>query len=167
MQSDHHSFPTHDCNSIAIVPSFTLRAALSAIQFLICVALTYNDSKIIPRKTCQIPENCQWEWLLVSSSAPGTSSGSSGSPGKFSFYKGRKLPNLVTPQRIDEYVETHILHWEPWSAVIRSSFFRSGHGCTSESSARSPRKFRPQTDVAIVVFREMSKDVVCTWNDFC
>ena len=27
--------------------------------FLICVVLTYNDSRIIPRKTCQIPTNCQ------------------------------------------------------------------------------------------------------------
>ena len=27
--------------------------------FLICVVLTYNDSRMIPRKTCQIPRNCQ------------------------------------------------------------------------------------------------------------
>ena len=27
--------------------------------FLICVVLTYNDSRIIPRKTCQSPKNCQ------------------------------------------------------------------------------------------------------------
>ena len=27
--------------------------------FPICVALTYSDSSIIPRKTCQIPRNCQ------------------------------------------------------------------------------------------------------------
>ena len=43
--------------------------------FLICVALTHTDSRIIPLKTCQIPRNWQCKWLYVSSSAPGTSSG--------------------------------------------------------------------------------------------
>ena len=52
--------------------------------------------------------------FLVSSSAPGTSVGPSGFPVKLLFYTGRTvstvLPNRVPQQRIDDYVETHILH---------------------------------------------------------
>ena len=44
--------------------------------------------------------------------------------------------------------------------VIRSyqvtNSFRFGHDCTSTSSARGPRYFRPQTDILILVFREVS-----------
>ena len=84
--------------------------------FLICVALTYNDSRIIPHKTCQIPRNCECKWLLVSSSAPGTSSGSFGSPGKFLFYTGRTVTtgslSLVPPRRIGDCSAIHFLHSE-------------------------------------------------------
>ena len=84
--------------------------------FLICVVLTYNDSRIIPRKTCPIPRNCQCKWLLVSSSAPRTSSGSSGSLEKFLFYTGMNestvLPSLVPPRHIDDCSSIHFLHWE-------------------------------------------------------
>ena len=67
---------------------------------------------------------CQCEWLLVSSSAPGTSLGSSGSPEKFLFCTGRivatVLPNLVPPRHIDDCFAIHFLHWEfcdpPWSS---------------------------------------------------
>ena len=83
---------------------------------LIWVVLTYHDSMIIPRKTCQIPRNCQCKWLLVSSSAPGTSSGSSGSPKKFSFCTGMivstVLPSLVPRLHIDDCFAIHFLHWE-------------------------------------------------------
>ena len=41
--------------------------------------------------------------------------------------------------------------------------FRSGHDCTAASSARSPRNFCPQTDVAIPVFWRMSK-MLCLHN---
>ena len=48
--------------------------------------------------------------------------------------------------------------------VIRSyqitKIFRSGHDCTSTSSARSPRYFCLQADIAIWVFREVSVDTV-------
>ena len=42
-------------------PFFSLCALLfrQSHLFLICVVLTYHDSRIIPRKTCQIPRNCQ------------------------------------------------------------------------------------------------------------
>ena len=46
--------------------------------------------------------------------APGTSFGSSVSPEMFLFRTGRivttELPNLVPPQRIDDFVVIHILH---------------------------------------------------------
>ena len=43
-----------DCNSTSDVPSFTLRPALSAIQFVSdrCVVLTYNDSRRDLHKLC-------------------------------------------------------------------------------------------------------------------
>ena len=48
-----------------------------------------------------------------------------------------------------------------WSAVIKSpTFFRSGHDCPSTSSARSPRYFRLQADIAIWVFRKVSEDTM-------
>ena len=84
--------------------------------FLICEVLTYSDSRIIPRKTFQIPRDCQCEWLLVSLLAPGTSLGSSGSPGKFLFCTGRTgsigLPSPVAPQHIDDCSAIHFLHLE-------------------------------------------------------
>ena len=55
--------------------------------------------------------------------------------------------------------------------VVRSSLiskmFRSGHDRSSAFSARSPRYFRPQTDMATPVFREMSKNVLFTRYHFC
>ena len=54
--------------------------------------------------------------------------------------------------------------------VIRSDqitkMFRSVHDCTSTSSARSPCNFRPQADVAISVFREVSIDIVLSRTRF-
>ena len=44
---------------------------------------------------------------------------------------------------------------------------RSGHDCTGASHARSPCNFRHQTDIAIPVFREMSKNVVFARYHFC
>ena len=84
--------------------------------FLIWVALTYSDSRVILHNTCKIPWNCERERLLVSSSAPGTSLRSSGSPGKFWFHIGRivttELPNLVPPRHIDDCYAILFFHWE-------------------------------------------------------
>ena len=53
---------------------------------------------------------------IGSSSASGTSLGSSGSPEKFLFYKGRiattELPNLLPSRHIDDWYATHFLHRE-------------------------------------------------------
>ena len=111
--------PTNLCpDGIAIAPQMSLCALLfrQSHVFLICVVLTYNDSRIIPRKTCQIPRNCQCKWLLVSSSAPRTSLGSSGSPGKILICTGMivstVLPSLVPPRHIEDCSAIHFLHWE-------------------------------------------------------
>ena len=77
MESAHHFSSRPDCNSTADVPSLILRTALitNRHSFPICVVLTYNDSKFILHKLCQIPRNCQCKWLLVSLSAPRSSHG--------------------------------------------------------------------------------------------
>ena len=50
-----------------------------------------------------------------------------------------------------------------------SEMFRSGHDCTSTSSARNPRYFRLQADVAIWVLRKVRVDTMLTrtWFHFC
>ena len=105
-----------DCNSTADV-LLSLCALLSQQShlFLICVALTDNDSRILLHTICQILRNCLCKWLLVSSSAPGTSLGSSGFLEKFLCYMGgivtTELPNLVPPRPIDDCYAIHFLHW--------------------------------------------------------
>ena len=103
----------------AIAPQMSLLSLCALLfrqshLFLICVVLTYNVSRIILHKTCQIPRNCQCKWLLVSSSAPGTSLSSCWSPVKFLFYTGRivttELQNLVPQRRIGDCCVIHFLH---------------------------------------------------------
>ena len=54
-----------------------------------------------------------------------------------------------------------------WSAVIKSpKMFRTGHDCTSTSSARSPPYFRPQTDIAILVLRKVRVDTMLTRTQY-
>ena len=99
MESAHHSLSKADCNNTADVPSFTLRNALSHL-FLICVAL-YHDSRLVLQKLCRIPKNSQFQWLKVSSSAPGTSMSTSGSSGKFLLYIYIRFPTRETDVRED------------------------------------------------------------------
>ena len=168
MESAHHSLSKADCNNTADVPSFTLRNALSHL-FLICVAL-YHESRLVLHKLCQIPKNSQYKWLMVSSSAPGTSMSTSGSSGKFLLYTGSfvttVLQNLVSQQRIDGCCMIHFLHWELFSAAIKTSFFRFGHDCTSTATARSPCYLRLQADTEIWVFRKVRVDTVLTRTRF-
>ena len=118
--------------------------------FLICVVWTYGDSSIIPRKTCRIPRYCHCEWLLVSSSAPGTSLGFSGSREKFLFYMGRDSNHWVAKS-----CTTTAYRWlfrdslsSPWIFVIRcdqvTEIFRSGH---------DPCYFGLQADITIWILR--------------
>ena len=112
MESAHHFSSRPDCNNNAdVLLSLCALLFLQSHYCLICVALTYNDSRIIPRKTCQIPRHCQCKWLLVSSSAARTSSRSSGSPGKTGMIVSTELPNLVPPRHIDDCYAIHFLHW--------------------------------------------------------
>ena len=108
-------------DQIATVPQMSLLSLYALLSqqshlFPICVALTYNDSRIVLHRMCQILRICHYKWLLVSSSAPGTSLRSSGSPDKSLFCTGcivtTELPNLVPQQRIDGYYVIHSLHWE-------------------------------------------------------
>ena len=62
-----------------------------------------------------------------------------------------ELPNLVPQRRIDD------------CCVI---IFRFSHDCSSTSSARGPRYFRLQADVAIWVFRKVSADTVLARTRF-
>ena len=116
-----HGIRIHCPDFTATAPQMSLLSlyALLFLQshlFLICVVLTYNDSRIIPRKTFQIPRNCQCKWLLVSSLAPGTSFGSYWFAERILFCTGRtvttELPNLVPPRCIDDCYAIHFLHWE-------------------------------------------------------
>ena len=109
---------------------------------------------MICTRLAQIPRNCQCKWLLVSSSAPGTSLGSSGSPGMFSLYMVRivttALPNLVPPRHIDDCYaipppSLRIL----WSAVIKSPKF-------SALGTIAPARLL-QEDLVIFVFQEISQ----------
>ena len=126
--------PTNHCpDLIATGPKMSLLSLCALLflrthLFLFCVVLTYNDSRKDLHKTCQIPRNCQHKWLLVSSSAPGTSWGSSVSSGKFWFCTGGTvttvLPSLVAPRQIDDCSAIHLLHLElsSMSATIMSPF---------------------------------------------
>ena len=140
--------------------------------FPICVALACNGSKKIPHKTCQIPRNCQCKWLLVSSLAPGTSFGSSGSPVKSLFYMCKTvstvLPSLVNNHGISMIVPRFTFFIK--NLLICSNqitnMFRAGHDCTSTSSARSLRYFRFQADIAIWVLWKVRIHTVPTRTRF-
>ena len=107
-----------------------------------------------------------------SSSAPGNSLSSSGSPGKFVFYTGMivstVLPSLVPLRHIDDcfaITENFVICCNQVTEM-----FRSRHDCTGVSSARSPRYFRLQADITIWVLRESAYTHVVltrTWFHFC
>ena len=141
--------------------------------FLICVVLTYNNSRKDLHRTCQILGNCQYQWLSFSSSAPGTSSGSSGSPGKFLFYMGRivttAFPNRVPPRHIDDCSAIHFLHWILRSAAIKSAKFSTLGMTALARPLQDPCYFRLQADIAIWVLRKVRVDTMLTrtWLHFC
>ena len=134
--------------------------------------LTYNDSRLILHRLCQIPTNCQCKWLLVSWSA------------NKSFCKlfcvsweVFVLHGLACVHWVAQSCTTTAYRWLSRftflteDLVIRSwlitKMFRSGHDCTGASSARSPCDCHPQTEIAIPVFREVSKNVLFTRYHFC
>ena len=120
MESAHHFSSRPDCNNTADVPSFTLGTALlQSHLFLICVVLTYNDSRKDLHKLCQIPGNCQCNWLLVSTLARRTFASFSVFPGKFLFCTGMTAsigwPSPAPRLHIDDCFEIHNFqdcnHW--------------------------------------------------------
>ena len=120
--------PTIHCpDLIAAIQQMSLfHSAHCSLSNPMCFRTVWRWRAMIPGKfftrICQIPRNCQCKWLLVSSSAPGASLGSSGSPEKSLFCTGRivttELPNLAPQQRIDDFYVIHFLHWD--NVVIRS-----------------------------------------------
>ena len=74
-----------------------------------------------------------------------------------------ELPFFVPPWHIDDCDAIHFLHREFCNLLLSSTNnFRSGHDCTITSSARSPRYFRLQADIAIWVLREVRVNAVLT-----
>ena len=109
--------------------------------------------------------------FLVSSSAPGNSPSSFGSPGKFLICTGRtattKLLNLVPPRHLDDCHAIHFLYREICDPLLSSrQIYRFGHDCTSTSSARRPRYFRLQEDIAFRVLRKVRVDTMLTRTRF-
>ena len=74
------------------------------------------------------------------------------------------LPNLVPQRRIDDCYENFVIRCYQVTEI-----FRSGHDCTSTSSARRNCYFRHQADIAVWVFREVRVDTVLAraWFHFC
>ena len=99
--------------------------------------------------------------FLVSSSAPGISVSSSGSPGKIFWFARLWLYPLccqvlyqhgmsMTVPRLNFFTKNFVICS---NQVIK--MFRSGHDCTSTSSARSPCYFCLQADIIIWVLRKV------------
>ena len=91
-----------------------------------------NDSKIILHRVCQIRRNFKCKWLLVSSSAPRTSLGSSGSPEKSLFCTCRIVPTEL-PNRVPVHYFCSRHLWSWWSL-----FWNTAHD-PEPSFAMSPR----------------------------
>ena len=120
--------------------------------------LTYNDTRIGLHKLCHILWNCQCKWLSVSSLAPETSLGSSGSPKKFLFCTDRivstVLPNLVPRvigSRFSSFTKIFVI-----CCYQSPKKFCPKYGCASAFSAGSPCYLGLHADVAVSVFREVS-----------
>ena len=97
-----HEVRALQCNSTADVPSLYALLFQQSHLILICVVLTYNDSRALPNSK------------ESSVSAPGNSPSSFGSPGKFLFCTGRtvttRLLNLVPPRHLDDCHAIHFLY---------------------------------------------------------
>ena len=78
-----------------------------------------------------------------------------------------ELPNLVPLRHIDDllrdssFTEKFVI-----CSYQVTKTFRSGHECTSTSSARSPRYFCVQADIAIRVLRQVLVDTMLTRTRF-
>ena len=103
-----------DCNSTAEVPSLILRTALSPIPLVSDRwVLTYNDSRKVLHKLCQILGNVSVNYFGFPSRLQESSFLY---PDKCWFctdkIEATELPNLVPRQRIDDCFEIHILNNE-------------------------------------------------------
>ena len=122
-------------------------------------------------KTCQIPRNCKCKWLLVSSSAPVLYLVFLCLLGRFCFTRVWLCPlccQVLYHHGISMIAPGFTFFTK--NSVFRcnqaTKTFRSGHDCTSTSSARSPCYFRLQADITIWVLRKMRIYTVLTRTQF-
>ena len=100
--------------------------------------------------------------------APRTSLGCSGSPEKFFVSHRYNWIHWVAKSCTTTAYRWLFRDSQPslrtlWSAVIKSpKFFCTRYGSANASSARDPCNFGPLADLAISVFREVSKNTVFT-----
>ena len=171
-ESAHHSSSRPDCDSTADVHSFTLRPALSAIPFV--SGLRGFDVQWFQERSSQYLPNSRNCHL----SAFGFLVGSRNFMRFFCvFWEVLVLHGWDCNHCVAKSCSTTANRWlfrdSPsslgtlLSAVIKSpKMFRSGHDCTSTSSARSPRYFRLQADIAIRTLRKVRKYTVRTRTRF-
>ena len=134
--------------------------------FPIGVVSTYNDSRKDLHRLCQIPRNCQCKWTL------GFLFGSknfckllSVSWEVFVLHGSGSIgwPSPAPRLHIDDCFEIHNFHWELCDLLLSShQNFCTRYGSANASSARGPRNFGPLADLAILVFREESRNTVFT-----
>ena len=118
---------------IATVPQTCLLSLCALLSpqphlFVICVVLTYNDSKKNLHRLCQIPRNCHCKWLWTFHSAPTTFASFSVFLVKFLFCtdttRSIGWPSPAPRWDIDDCFEIHIILWELCDfAVIKSPKF--------------------------------------------
>ena len=137
----------HCPNLIATAKQMSLLSlyALLFLQshlFLICVVLTYNDSRISLHKTCLILRKCQCKWLWVSLSAPRTFVRSFLFPEKFLFCTG-KIVSTVLPSLVPQYSISMIVAW--FTSFAKNSVIRC---------YQTTRIFRSGTTVPVRLLQE-------------
>ena len=156
MESAHHSLAQTGLQQHRRCPFF--HSTYGSFGNPICFWSVWCWRTMIPgwflARLCQIPRNCQCKWLLVSSSAPGASLGSSGSPGKFLYNTGMivstVLPNLVPPKHIDDCSQNVPL----WVRLYQYVF------CKTPSLISSSSRY------AIWVLRKVRVDTMLTRTRF-
>ena len=168
MESVHHFSSRPDCNNTADVPSFTLRTALSAIPF---VSDLCGRRTMIPRKIFTSFAKFQGIVSLNDFRLPIRLQELLQAP--LGFLRCFGFARI----RLDP-LSGWILHHYCISVIVSrfaivtedlviccyqfTKFFSTRHGFAIASSAVGPCNFGPFTDLAISVFREVSKNTVLT-----
>ena len=173
IQSAHHSLPRPDCNSTADVPSFY--SAHCSFSNPICFWSVWCRRAMIPGEIFTsfaefkgiVSVNDFWfpRWLQELHQAL------LGLLGSFRFRRVCMYPLwcqifyhhgiLMIVPRFTFFTENLVIRCDQVTKM-----FRSGHDCTSTSSARSPCYFRLQADITSWVLRKMRIYTVLTRTRF-